>query len=156
MNIVVTVVAVVLVLAGFYFNRTNEPTIEKTSQPTKEEVLSQEKTGEAETIDKLEEPSPTPTSAPTSSNPFQYPGARVVSSSNNSFVLESSANSDDITNWYKDKIKESGKNVTSFVTTKTNDNVKNVLVGADSEGEVRVEITKEATTSIVEIKVEIE
>lgn len=100
-------------------------------------------------------PSSTPTFSPTSTalptpttktgessdtSDWHYPGARVVSSSSNTLVLESSDDLDGITYWYKSRIKSLGMNVTSFVTTKTNDNVLNKLAGADASADASKEI----------------
>lgn len=84
---------------------------------------------------------------------FIYPGASVISSTQETASLQSNDNSDAITEWYKEKIKAQGMSVTSFVTTKTNDNVLNKLVGADGAKEVRVEIRKDSGNSLVKIEI---
>lgn len=87
---------------------------------------------------------------------FQYPGASVSSSSNNKLELTTNDSPKTVTDWYKNTINQTGMNVKSFVTTSTNDNVVNKLVGANGNDEVRVDITRApndtATTIIVELK----
>ena len=157
MNIVVTIVAVVLVITGVFVSKISKREIQtsETSQvlSVEEEIKEEEvtpTTGSHQTDTpiptKTPIPSPTNTPKPASSNlsSFQYPNSQVVSSSENSLILNSIDNADSITDWYKEKIKGEGMSVTSFVTTKTNDNVLNKLVGANGAREIRVEITKEA------------
>ena len=166
MNIVVTIVAVVLVITGVFISKISKKEIQtsETSQvlSVEEEIKEEEVTptvGSHQTDTpiptKTPIPSPTNTPKPASSNlsSFQYPNSQVVSSGENSLILNSIDNADTITDWYKEKIKGEGMSVTSFVTTKTNDNVLNKLVGADGEREIRVEITKEAGSSTVKISV---
>src|SRR3989338_4175307 len=69
-----------------------------------------------------------PLPAPTTNNQinnFRYPSSSETTGSNNSLTLKSSDSPDTITDWYKSKIKSSGMNTTSFVVTKTNNNVLN-------------------------------
>ena len=74
---------------------------------------------------------------------FKYPNSVILENSNE-LVLESDDNPDTITNWYKEKIKNSGMNSKAFVQTKTNDNVLNKLAGASGTREVNVEIIKKS------------
>jgi len=98
------------------------------------------------------EPKPTvKTEESSDTEGWNYPGSRVVSSSSNTLVLESTDDPDPITDWYKSRIKSHGMNVTSFVTTKTNDNVLNKLAGADGSIEINITIERksgETTTRI--------
>lgn len=97
----------------------------------------------------------TPTSKPSTSNIFdyKYPNSETVSSSDTSLLLNSTDNVGVITDWYKEKIKESGMNVKTFVTTKANDNILNKLVGANGEKKVRIEISKNGEGSTVRISI---
>lgn len=107
---------------------------------------------------KIPTKTPTPTSKSlvnTSLSSFVYPNSVVLESSSNSLELTSQDDPDKITNWYKDKIKATGISVTSFVTTKTNNNVLNKLVGADGKLEVRVEIEKNANEERAHIFVDL-
>jgi|SRR3989344_7671342 len=84
---------------------------------------------------------------------FKYGGASVTSQSNHSLELSSSDDPDKITDWYKEKIRSLGLSSKSFVTTKSNDNVENKLVGSNGDLEIAVEIKKAAGSSIAVIKV---
>ena len=122
----------------------------------------------------IQSPSPTPTHssatiAPATNTPtptlhvstppsisideFRYANSSTKSSNSTSLTLESTDDSDTITNWYKEKIKSAGMNTKSFVTTKTNGNVLNKLVGANGKTQIRVEISKSAGSDTVEITV---
>ena len=110
--------------------------------------------------------SPTPTPSPTQKDAnlplpspldtFHYVPSTVKSSDEDSLILESGDHPDAITDWYKEKIKAAGMNAKSFVMTKTNGNVKNVLVGANGSSEVRVEIIQKAGDSTTQIVVAIQ
>ncbi|EKD91305.1 MAG: hypothetical protein ACD_30C00026G0002 [uncultured bacterium] len=107
------------------------------------------------TVPAIAIPTPSPTLAPQNFiGDFVYPNSKKVSGGENSFVLESNDNPDSITDWYKEKIRNLGMNVKTFVTTKTNGKVLNKLVGAGREGEVIVEISKSAGSGVVEIRVD--
>ena len=166
MNIVVTIVAVVLVITGVFISKISKKEIQtsETSQVLSvEEEIKEEEVTPTTGSHQTDTPIPTKTPIPSSTNTpkpasanlssFQYPNSQVVSSGENSLILNSIDNADSITDWYKEKIKGEGMSVTSFVTTKTKDNILNKLVGADGEREIRVEITKEAGSSTVKISV---
>ncbi len=156
MHVVIIVIAVVIVVTGIYFRQRN---FEKTDSQTSvnKEVLSEETILEEESTPTDIPNSPTSTSTPTITrteiHDYRYPNSTVISSLNNSLLLTSSDDADKITNWYKEKINSQGMNVKTFVTTKTNDNVLNKLVGADPDMEVRVEITKDSGSSSVNISI---
>ena len=159
MKIVVIALAAILVFVGAIFARTNqsnEPTFE--SFETQEVLSDSSETPESSDIT----PSPTPTSAPTPAptqtqtpltdiGQFRYPESFIVSSTGTTLSLISSEDTDKITDWYKEKIKNQGMNVKAFVVTKTNDNVLNTLVGADGKREIRVEIKKNSEEQTVRI-----
>ena len=168
MNIAVTIVAVVLVIAGVFLGQFSKEEIKtpETSQVLSVEEEKEETEKHILTVEsqQIETPSPTQMySGPKVTNPpppvstnlsnFQYPNSQLISSGENSLILNSIESTDPITDWYKEKIKGEGMSVTSFVTTKTNDKVLNKLVGADGDREIRVEITKESGSSTVKISV---
>lgn len=100
---------------------------------------------------------PAPKNSPnisTNLSQFIYPNSKQISISGDKIVLESSDSPTAITNWYKDKIKSLGMSATSFVQTSTNDNVLNKLVGSSGNQQVRVEISKPASTLKVKITIE--
>ncbi len=95
----------------------------------------------------------TPKPQETNINEYTYPGSVIISANGPTMKLTSSDDPDMITQWYKEKIKNAGMNVSNFVTTKTNGNVLNKLSAADGMVEIRVEIIKQASESKVEISV---
>lgn len=102
-------------------------------------------------------PTPFPTSSPyTEINNFIYPGSKVIIRNSTRLMLESYENSDNITEWYKNKIENMGMNVKSFVTTRANDKVLNKLSGADGRKEINVEISKDQDSPLVKISVSFE
>ncbi len=86
---------------------------------------------------------------------YKYPNSQVVGSNGNELSLTSPDDSDTITNWYKERIRDEGLNVKSFMTTKTNGNVLNKLVGASSGREIRVDIINPVGEQLVKINVTI-
>ena len=168
MNVAVYIVAVLVILTGVYFSQ-KEKKEEGNEITTYEEVLS-ESDEESEVVVEENEidiiipsikPSPTkvpvPTQSPQTSNilEYKYPNSQIVSSTSTSMSLESSDNSDSITDWYKGKINSLGMNVKTFVTTSANEKVLNRLVGADGVKEINIEISKEDSQSIVKISITI-
>ena len=167
MNIAVYVVAVLVVVTGVYFSQKEKAVGNVIT--TYEEVLSESdkksvaivEEKEIDTTSPTKKPSPTnfpiPTLSPQSSDlsEYKYPNSQIVSSSSNSLFLESSDNSDSITDWYKQMLNSQGMNVKTFVMTKVNDQVLNKLVGADGNKEISVEISKESMSSSVKIFVTI-
>jgi len=87
---------------------------------------------------------------PTSSK-LHYPNSTKVESKDNVTTWESTDNPVLITDWYKEKIKTMGATSTSFVSTNTNGNVLNKLIGNTGSEEIRVEITKKSSESKVVI-----
>ena len=135
---------------------TATPTAALTSTPA---VESEEKTIPS-TSTPTATPQPTTTSIPadtsntsTSLSSWQYPGSTVTAQSDNSLTLTSRDNPDTITDWYKSKIDSNGYSTRSFVTTKSNGQVKNVLVGAKGGNEIRIEMEKPADSQTTTIKV---
>jgi len=150
--------SILLIVLGAYFSRLYQKRALETPAP---KVLSQEKE---------EETSPTPLAVsltPTPKDPsptikvsqnnllssYRYPNSVSINETSTTLSLESTDNTDIITDWFKAKIEESGANVKSFVKTKSNEKVLNKLVGSDGNFEIRVEISKETDTSKVIISV---
>jgi hypothetical protein len=161
MKIAAVAIATLLVIVGAVAARLNRPNQTETLSL---EVESQE--GVSLT------PAAAPTSEPTVAKPtkptdevqapsgniseFVYPGAKILTQTQNSVTLESLENADKITYWYKDKIVGLGMSVKSFVTTKANDKVLNKLAGADGKREIAVEISKDSGIPTVKISVSLE
>ncbi|MBI2021758.1 hypothetical protein HYS93_02650 [Candidatus Daviesbacteria bacterium] len=87
-------------------------------------------------------PSPSNSTNNSSLKDWQYPGSIIIDSSQTSLVLESSADTNQITDWYKEKIRNLNMNTKTFVVTSSNNNVLNKLVGKGSSAEVKIEISK--------------
>ncbi len=104
-------------------------------------------TPKVQSVQKSEEPSEI------SLYTYKYPNSFVTSSNKSELILSSTDDENIITEWYKNKIKESGMNISTFVVTKTNDRVLNKLVGANDKSELRVEIVKGPDSSKVTINV---
>ena len=81
---------------------------------------------------------------------FQYPGARVVSSTSESLLLRSIKSPEEVTNWYKEKIKSNKLAATSFVATSTNGKVVNKL---SASGNFKIEVAIKNENSETEINV---
>lgn len=168
MNLIVTIVAIVIIVAGAFVAQKRSLT-----QVEFENGMQEEVSLEGESTDEEEEPTtpnltpvprttptitPTPTPKPQAPTDQQkgslrYPNSSFIRTEGETDIYESQDDSDRITDWYKEKIEQLGLNTTSFVKTKSNDNVLNKLVGADGSREVSVEISKPAGTSTVTIKV---
>ena len=97
----------------------------------------------------------TPGSQSSSSNisDFKYPNSTEVNSSGNTLNLQSSDDPKNITDWYKNKIKDLNMNAKSFITTTTNGNVLNKLVGSNGKKEVRVDIEKSTASNTTNIAI---
>lgn len=81
---------------------------------------------------------------------FTYPNSSTLGEG----LYESSDDPKVITQWYKEKINSENMNVTSFVTTDTNDNIKNVLAFANEEKNMQIEITKKSGDTKTKIRIQ--
>jgi len=86
---------------------------------------------------------------------YKYPGAKVINFSDREILMQSFDDPDVITNWYRSIIQNQNLNVKTFVTTKTNDNVLNKLVGVSQEFEIEVVIEKKSGENIIRISIEL-
>jgi len=165
MNIVALTVALVIVVIGVVSQRIRPP---QPSEPIGDtDVLSDNDstatpsatqevpTGtQSPTFTITPSPQPTTTTTPSNDlNSLQYPGSSVVNSSDSALTLTSGDSPDAITQWYKAAIVARHMNVKSFVTTKANEKVHNVLVGV-GDGEIRVTITRDSDDDQTSIVVE--
>jgi hypothetical protein len=153
--------SIFLVLVGAYASRKYQLT---TSQEDKSDVLSTSQEARSEEVTPTEFPTQAPSSTQTpkpssttsvssSSVNFKYPGAHTIQESQTVLVMESTEDTDKITDWYKSKIEDLGMNVKSFVTTKANDKILNKLSAADGVREINIEISKDSELSAVKISV---
>ena len=153
MNVIVAVALIIVLAGGLYHRVTIRSKIlsSQTSVPSSTPTQTPNPTSPPPT---LRPPSPIPTYTPSPQLPppntsdWQYPGSVQASPGN----YQSSDPPEKITDWYQDKIKNLGLNIKTFVRTKANDRVLNKLVGANSQTEIRVEISKnpgDSTTRII-------
>lgn len=169
MHIVLSIVAIVVVIVGVAYarlttnsevpkqtvlNASDENIDSSTPTPTQQITTSKPKPTASSSIT----PKPTPT--PTINQPefdlseFIYPGSAISEQTGVRVKLTTGANPADVTNWYKAKIKAMDMNVTSFVTTKSNDVTLNKLAGANSSFSVSVEIKQDGAGAQTQVTVE--
>lgn len=74
---------------------------------------------------------------------FIYPGSQKI----NETMYEHSDNPEVITDWYKNKIRESNMSSKSFVQTNTNGNILNKLAGSDGKTSIQVQIEKRGSSN---------
>lgn len=98
-------------------------------------------------VNKPNQPSPTSKIQPDNTSSFQYPGSIKVSGS----VYTTTDSPQTVTDWYKDKIRQSGMQTTTFVQNSVNGNINNVLVGSNGDRDVRVTIKKSPSSATTEI-----
>lgn len=104
---------------------------------------------------KIDNPIFYPTPAPNTSSKdssFIYPGSTVISSSANSYELQTNDDSDAVTSWYKDKINSQSFGARSTVKTKTNGNVLN-KISASGSTKIEIEIKKEKNSPTTYISI---
>jgi hypothetical protein len=84
-----------------------------------------------------------------------YPGSTEVDSGINTINLSSNDNTDVITGWYEDRIKNLGMNIRTFIKSRANDDVNNKLSASGGKQNISVSVTRKSGDSRVSIKVEI-
>ncbi len=134
-----------------HIEETPTPTITQDESPTTTPTVVLSPTTHITITDAIN-PTSIPTTSPqtnTDSSDFAYPGSQ--NKGDNEY--ESTDNPESITNWYKEKVKAMGFNTKSFVTTKTNDNVNNVLAGASGQTDIKVTITRGSGDTTTHIKI---
>lgn len=84
---------------------------------------------------------------------FNYPDAKVISSTNDSLILESSDSPSEITSWYKGQIHSQDMQTTSFIETNTNGEVFNQLVGTNGAEKIAISISTVSPGSLVKMEI---
>ncbi len=160
MNIIATFILVTVVVVGVVFSKgknidtenvvgiSNTADVVEKEIPTPDLTQSSSSTPQPTTINERKE-----ADQDSGISEYKYPSSFVISSDPNSLVLESSDDSDKITDWYKDKIVREGLSVRTSVKTKTNGKVLNKLVGSDGEHKINVEVGKLSDSAIIRITV---
>lgn len=166
-KIVLISISLIVFASAIYFGKVSKKVTSKVEVARenniekKEEVLSETK--EEGPASETGSPQPSPTVASGSLDEtldasilgYAYPNAVVMTQSTTVLSLESKDSAENVTDWYETKIKAGGLNITTFVKTKTNDNVLNKLVGESSKQKVSVKIEKDSGDSLVKIEVEL-
>lgn len=162
LGLLIVLLIVSLFLQKIFVNRSNQsmpksilPVVISTPFPSPTVFQSERQNpSPTEFQQQLNIPSPTKTSnQPQDILSLQYPNSTITGKGESSLFLESRDDHTAITSWYKDKIKSMNMNVKTFVTTNTNGNVLNKLVGANNLTEVNVEITKQSDQSVVKMNI---
>lgn len=129
-------------------NSKNPPTLAANA-----EVYTSTESGEVYTPQaSSQSATPIPSAAPIDS--YIYEGASVLSSSPSKLEMESKANANTITNWYKEKIKAANFNAKSFSQTNTNGTILNKLSAAKPGEKINITIKKDQNESNVTITVD--
>jgi len=84
---------------------------------------------------------------------FKYPNSETSRSNSAETKYQTGDDPEEVTNWYKNKIKEQNLNVRSFVQTTVNNKTENLLVGANGNQEIRIEITRDVDENLTTIVV---
>lgn len=82
---------------------------------------------------------------------FQYPNAKIISNISNSMELECSVPIEEITQWYKEKIKGNNTNIDTFMTANINGNIQNKLMGINGKKIIKVDILKKDQDPVVQV-----
>ncbi|RJQ25483.1 hypothetical protein C4577_05675 [Candidatus Parcubacteria bacterium] len=82
---------------------------------------------------------------------FKYPNSKVILEEKNRIVFESFDDPQKITDWYKRKIEDRGMSLNYAVSTATEGNIRNKLIGEDNSLKTEVEIIKQSQNQAVTI-----
>jgi len=92
--------------------------------------------------------------SPTNMSQFIFPAAKTKSSTAKKLELESTESAEEVTEWYKNKIRDLNFNAKSFSQTTTNGEILNKLSAARPGEKIDVTIKNDQTTSKVLITVD--
>lgn len=99
------------------------------------------------------EASPTRDDAGFSLRQFVYPGSTVVHSSEDMRTMTTPDDTESIAQWYVRSLEQSGFTSKTLVKSTVNGDALHTLVGAGTEGGIRVEIRRKRTDVTAEIRV---
>lgn len=164
MPIVIALLVAVVIGAGIVINTSADKNLNSSISANVENIKTITNTSSPTPISSSE-PSPTNTTTPTM-NPTKtitpklspthsinltdewvYPGAHGQSGN----TYTSSDSPEDITEWYKQKIKSMNLNINTFVSTNSNDQVKNRLSASGNGKTIDVQINRPARSATVEL-----
>ena len=171
MQVVIVALAAVVLGVGILSSnptKTSDDELSASGEPLVDSSVLAEETEVPEptpTVEPTAEPTPTssptvrPTSAPAqqpvnnNSNislaAYVYPGATVVTSSSSYLELQSNANANTVTDWYRSLLKSSNFSINSAIKTTTNGVVSNKLVGSDGDTTIEVNISQDNSSSVL-------
>ena len=159
-------ILLVLFLVFVVSSLVNQATLD--SEKVKKGELLRDKTKETQ-------PTSTPTSSPAPTKPTQaakpetteqtqsdsesieyvYPGSTVIRTDGSTIFLESSANPETITEWYKNQIEKAGLSVKSTVITDSNKNFLERISAMGFNQKIEVQIKRGANDMASETKINI-
>lgn len=84
---------------------------------------------------------------------FIYPESTIESREENELELKVYADIDQITNWYKERLKSIYSSINTFTQTSSSGKVMVKLVSVDSKSRISIDITRKQTDSEIEIRV---
>ena len=144
MTIIVKLV-ILIVTVVFFVNSPDVPKVEPSPTPIE--------SGPAETPGVVSAVTSIPKVIPkeVNNNKYIYTNGTVVINTTSNIKIESEASPDDITLFYKNLFKKNNSKVKSFVTTKTNGNILNKLVGIIDGKTITIEIKKDSDSKTVYI-----
>lgn len=82
---------------------------------------------------------------------YIYPGSTIKAEEEKSLTLVSSDLPDVVTSWYEEKIKADGFNIKTFIRTKTNEHVENLINGIKGDLSIEIKITVEENFSTISV-----
>ncbi len=135
-----------LIIANVNIKPTENPNATRTHTSTPIKTVEPTKTTEETNV--VIEITYTPDKSLTIGN-IIYPDSNPVGEN----TYESTDNPDTITDWYKSIIEGKNMNITSFVTTNTNGNIKNTITAVSESKKLDIEIIKNTEDSKTIIKV---
>lgn len=147
------IIFVVVALLVFSRNlRSIHPSVASTPTPTITQVPT------LSPITPTLTPIPQPTAQPTPLSPAKtqswfYPGAQIQSQSGSTSIYQTTDDPNQVADWYKSQINSQHLNTKSFITTNSNGNVVNSLVGAAGNSQVTVKINKLNNENVTKITV---
>jgi len=139
MQVVFVALATVMLGVGILANNHTQLSDDQLSAKDKEVPLVEESILGTATATPIA--TPVSTQTPSSTSPFVYPGSNIESDANSEIRLTTNADTDTVTDWYKNLFIEMDFSSKSTVKTKTNGVVNNKLSAANGELIVEVEVT---------------
>lgn len=176
LSVIFTSVAAIILVAGIVFSQRtlplddylpepNETEMFDNSQQPHDELMNENSSNNTQVsisennsdinIEITDSPSDVQTENDLIIEDFRYQGSEVIVNDQDSLTLSSEDDPEAITDWYEDKLESYDMNVNSFVSTSTNDTVKNELVSSNGKSEIRILIQKDQEDSLTFIEIKL-